>query len=99
MKKIIGVVCISLIVATLPACTQEQKQLAEVSEPAYASGSLAKAKETLAEIKQNMSKKVKAEYFESEEWHAFVKAYWNSYNEAQKSMKAPQYMDLSKIVY
>lgn len=61
--------------------------------------SLEAAKQILVETKEKTAETVKPEYFESDEWKAFVDAYWDGYNKGQESMKDPEYMDKEAIEY
>ena len=46
-----------------------------------------------------MAKEIKPEYFESEEWKAFVRSYWDGYNKGQEMMKDPEFKDMNAIEY
>lgn len=89
MKRCIALlVLICLIAAPLAACTQVEK----ISR-------LSSAEKILADIKAELAKEVKPEYFESDEWKAFVDAYWKGYNQGQAQMKEPEYKDMADIQY
>lgn len=72
----------SLILLTLTGC-------APPKEPSQ----LDTAKQILSEIKEELAEDVKPEYFESDEWKAFVDGYWDGYNKGQDQMKEPEYME------
>lgn len=99
MKRRIALLVLAcLIAAPLAACTPDQpeEQGDKVIEQA---GRLASAEKLLADIKAKLAKEVKPEYFESDEWKAFVDAYWKGYNQGQAQMKEPEYKDMSDIQY
>ena len=103
MKKVIAAVMIGMLVVSMTACfgtpKQKQKAAEKVITQGTKSGSLAAAEKVLADTKTRLAKDVKPEYFESDEWKAFVDAYWKGYNEAQKQMKNPEYKLESEIKY
>lgn len=89
MKRLIAmIVLVCLIAAPLAACTQVEK-----------TSRLSDAEKVLADIKAELAKTVKPEYFESDEWKAFVDAYWEGYNQGQAQMKEPEYKDMTDIQY
>jgi glycyl-tRNA synthetase beta subunit len=83
-----------LIAAPLVACTPDQ-----LEEQAENTSRLSGAEKVLADIKAKLAKEVKPEYFESDEWKAFVDAYWEGYNQGQEQMKEPEYKDMTDIQY
>lgn len=87
MKRLAVVLLIILLVFQLVACTNEK------------SSSLEEAEKILQEIKERMAEEVNPEYFESEEWKAFVKSYWEGYNKGQEMMKNPEFKDMNDIEY
>lgn len=101
MKRLAVVLLASLLVFQLAACTYEQKEQGaeKAIESAEKSSSLEEAEKILQGIKERMAKEVKPEYFESEEWKAFVKSYWEGYNKGQEMMKDPEFKDMNDIEY
>ena len=101
MKRIIVTILIATSLLTLAACTEDQKNKAAVEaiETAEVSSNVAAAQKYLTEVKKRMAEEVKPEYFDSEEWRAFVDAYWQGYNEGQKQMLHPEYITESDITY
>ena len=96
MKRRIAMLILAcLIAAPLAACTQGDK----VIEQAEKNSRLASAEKVLADTKAKLAKEVKLEYFESDEWKAFVDAYWEGYNQGQEQMKEPEYKDMTDIQY
>lgn len=93
-RRIAMLVLACLIVAPLAACTPDQ-----LEEQAENINKLSCAEKVLADIKATLAKEVKPEYFESDEWKAFVDAYWESYNKGQEQMKEPEYKDMTDIQY
>lgn len=87
-RRIAMVVLVCLIAAPLAACT-----------PGKAIPDQQEAEKILADIKAQLAKEVKPEYFESDEWKAFVDAYWEGYNKGQEQMKEPEYKDMTDIQY
>lgn len=86
-RRIAMVVLVCLLAAPLAACTPgDQVRLSD-------------AEKILADIKAQLAKEVKPEYFESDEWKAFVDAYWEGYNQSQEQMKEPEYKDMTDIQY
>ena len=83
-RRIAMLVLVCLIAAPLAACTPNQLENAE---------------KVLADTKAKLAKEVKPEYFESDEWKAFVDAYWEGYNKGQEQMKEPEYKDMTDIQY
>lgn len=83
-RRIAMLVLACLIAAPLAACTPDQLENAE---------------KVLVDIKAKLAKEVKPEYFESDEWKAFVDAYWEGYNKGQEQMKEPEYKDMTDIQY
>lgn len=98
MKQIFAAL---LVAALLAGCTEEQyKQAAPaVLESASSQSVKSDAIEYLADVKERLSKDVKPEYFASEEWKAFVDAFWDGYNKGQESMKEPEFMSVDDITY
>ena len=96
MKKLAIVLLASLLVFQLAACEQKEQKAIERAEK---SSSLEEAKKILQGIKERTAKEVKPEYFESEEWKAFVKSYWEGYNKGQEMMKNPEFKDMNDIKY
>ena len=105
MKRRIAIIA-CLIAAPLAACTPDQgdktsklssaeKVLADTDK----TNGLSSAEKVLENIKAKLAKEVKPEYFESDEWKAFVDAYWESYNKGQEQMKEPEYKDMTDIQY
>ena len=90
MKRLIVVLlaCVLLTACAAPPSKVEDKN-----------SSLEAAKQILVETKEKMSETVKPEYFESDEWKAFVDGYWNDYNKGQERMKNPEYKDMTDIRY
>lgn len=86
MKRLI--VLLIAMVILLTACVATEKQ-----------SSLEAAKQILVETKEKTAETVKPEYFESDEWKAFVDAYWDGYNKGQEFMKEPEYMKKEAIEY
>lgn len=98
MKRLAAVLLVSLLVFQLVACTNEQ--VAEKAiESAEKSSRLEDAERILQGIKEHVAKEVKPEYFESEEWKAFVRSYWEGYNKGQEMMKNPEFKDMNDIEY
>lgn len=96
MKRLIAmVVLVCLIAAPLAACTPGDKVMVEKTSRF----GLSDAEKVLADIKAELAKTVKPEYFESDEWKAFVDAYWEGYNQGQAQMKEPEYKDMTDIQY
>lgn len=95
MKRLAVVLLAILLVFQLVACTYEQKAI----ESAEKSSSLEEAEKILQGIKERMAEEVKPEYFESEEWKAFVRSYWEGYNKGQEMMKDPEFKDMNDIEY
>lgn len=92
MKRCIAMLVLAcLIAAPLAACTQGD-QVEKTSR-------LSVAEKVLADTKAKLAKEVKPEYFESDEWKAFVDAYWEGYNQGQEQMKEPEYKDMTDIQY
>lgn len=89
MKKLAVVLLVILLVFPLVACKQD----------AIESSSLEEAEKILQETKERMAEEVKPEYFESEEWKAFVRSYWEGYNKGQEMMKNPEFKDMNDIEY
>ena len=87
MKKLAVILLVILLVFQLAACTAEK------------SSSLEEAEKILQETKERMAEEVKPEYFESEEWKAFVRSYWEGYNKGQEMMKNPEFKDMNDIEY
>lgn len=96
-RRIAMLVLACLIAAPLAACTPEQGD--KEIEQAEKTGRLASAEKVLADTKAKLAKEVKPEYFESDEWKAFVDAYWEGYNQGQEQMKEPEYKDMTDIQY
>ena len=91
MKRRIAMLILAcLIAAPLAACTPDQGDK---------TSRLSSAEKVLADIKAELAKEVKPEYFESDEWKAFVDAYWKGYNQGQEQMKEPEYKDMTDIQY
>jgi len=91
MKRRIAMLILAcLITAPLAACTPDQGDK---------TSRLSSAEKVLADIKAELAKEVKPEYFESDEWKAFVDAYWKGYNQGQEQMKEPEYKDMTDIQY
>ena len=88
-RRIATLVLACLIAAPLAACTPDQQDGKAIEQ----------AEELLADIKAQLAKEVKPEYFESDEWKAFVDAYWEGYNQGQEQMKEPEYKDMTDIQY
>ena len=98
MKRCIAmIVLVCLIAAPLAACTPGDKVIEQVEKTSRFG--LADAEKVLADIKAELAKTVKPEYFESDEWKAFVDAYWEGYNQGQEQMKEPEYKDMTDIQY
>jgi hypothetical protein len=76
-----------LIAVSFAACTPEKTSKLSIAE------------KVLADTKAKLAKEVKPEYFESDEWKAFVDAYWEGYNQGQEQMKEPEYKDMTDIQY
>lgn len=93
MNKAIATIVASMLVVSMTACAPAQKEKAtdKVITQVTNVNSLAAAEKVLVDIKTRLAKDVKPEYFESDEWKAFVDAYWKGYNEGQKQMKNPEY--------
>lgn len=90
MKRRIAMLILAcLIAAPLAACTPDDDKTIRLSD----------AENILADIKDQLAKEVKPEYFESDEWKAFVDAYWEGYNQSQEWMKEPEYKDMTDIQY
>ena len=88
MKRL-GLILLAMVLLTAcvaPTATEKQS-------------SLEAAKQILVETKEKTAETVKPEYFESDEWKAFVDAYWKGYNEGQKQMKNPEYKLETEIKY
>ena len=88
MKRL-GIILLATVLLTAcvaPTATEKQS-------------SLETAKQILVETKEKTAETVKPEYFESDEWKAFVDAYWDGYNKGQESMKEPEYKDMTDIQY
>ena len=68
-------------------------------EQAEKTSRLPGAEKVLADTKTKLAKEVKPEYFESDEWKAFVDAYWEGYNQGQEQMKEPEHKDMTGIQY
>ena len=100
-RRIAMVILVCLIAASLAACTPDQleEQGDKVIEQAEKTSKLSSAEKALANIKTKLAKEVKPEYFESDEWKAFVDAYWEGYNQGQEQMKEPEYKDIADIQY
>jgi len=98
MKRLAVILLASLLIFQLSACTSEQKEQGAI-ERAEKSSSLEEAEKILQGIKEHMAKEVKPEYFESEEWKAFVRSYWEGYNKGQEMMKNPEFKDMNDIEY
>lgn len=88
-RRIAMVVLVCLLAAPLAACTPGDEKTIRLSD----------AERILADIKAQLAKEVKPEYFESDEWKAFVDAYWEGYNQGQEWMKEPEYKDMTDIQY
>ena len=88
MKRLAAVLLAGLLVFQLAACESAQK-----------SSRLEDAEKFLQELKEHVAKEVKPEYFESKEWKAFVKSYWEGYNKGQEMMKNPEFKDMNDIEY
>ena len=86
-RRIAMLVLACLIAAPFAACTPEK------------TSKLSRAEKVLADTKAKLAKEVKPEYFESDEWKAFVDAYWEGYNQGQEQMKEPEYKDMTNIQY
>lgn len=101
MKRFASALLASLLVFQLTACTYEQQeQRAEKAiESAEKSSRLEDAEKILQGIKEHVAKEVKPEYFDSEEWKAFVRSYWEGYNKGQEWMKNPEFKDMNDIEY
>ncbi len=98
MKRRIAMLVLACLIASpLTACTPEQGDKA--IEQAEKTSRLSDAEKVLADIKAKLAKEVKPEYFESDEWKAFVDAYWEGYNQSQEQMKEPEYKDMTDIQY
>lgn len=96
MKRHIAMLVLACLIAVpFTACTQGDK----VIEQAEKTSRLSSAEKLLADIKAKLAKEVKPEYFESDEWKAFVDAYWEGYNKGQEQMKEPEYKDMTDIQY
>ena len=92
MKRRIAMLVLACLIAVpLAACTPDQ--------PAEKISRLSSAEKVLADTKAKLAKEVKPEYFESDEWKAFVDAYWKGYNQGQEQMKEPEYKDMTDIQY
>jgi glycyl-tRNA synthetase beta subunit len=100
-RRIAMLVLACLIAASLAACTPDQpkEQSDKEIEQVKKSSRLSNAERILADTKAKLAKEVKPEYFESDEWKAFVDAYWEGYNQGQKQMKEPEYKDMTDIQY
>lgn len=100
-RRIAMLVLACLIAAPLAACTPDQleEQGGKVIEQAEKTSRLSSAEKVLADTKAKLAKEVKPEYFESDEWKAFVDAYWEGYNQGQEQMKEPEYKDMTDIQY
>ena len=105
MKRRIAIIA-CLIAAPLAACTPDQKasKLSNAEKvladtPDQKASRLSSAEKVLEDIKAKLAKEVKPEYFESDEWKAFVDAYWESYNQGQEQMEEPEYKDMTDIQY
>lgn len=94
-RRIAMLVLACLIAAPLAACTPGDKEIEQVKKTSR----LSNAERILADTKAKLAKEVKPEYFESDEWKAFVDAYWEGYNQGQKQMKEPEYKDMTDIQY
>lgn len=94
MKRLAAILLAGLLIFQLTACTSEQKE-----QSAEKSSSLEEAEKILQGIKERMAEEVKPEYFESEEWKAFVRSYWEGYNKGQEMMKNPEFKDMNDIDY
>ena len=90
-RRIAMIVLVCLIAAPLAACTQ--------GDQAEKTSKLSSAEKLLADTKAKLAEEVKPEYFESDEWKAFVDAYWKGYNQGQEQMKEPKYKDMTDIQY
>ena len=98
MKRLAVVLLAGLLVFQLAACTNEQGAEKAI-ESAEKSSRLEDAEKILQGIKERMTEEVKPEYFESEEWKAFVRSYWKGYNKGQEMMKNPEFKDMNNIKY
>ena len=100
-RRIAMLVLTCLIAAPLAACTSDQieEQGDKAIVQAEKTSKLSSAEKVLADIKAELAKEVKPEYFESDEWKAFVDAYWEGYNQGQEQMKEPEYKDITDIQY
>lgn len=98
MKRMLVVM---LVVTLFAGCAEEQyRQTAPaVIESAVTQTAKADAVKYLADVKERLAKDVKPEYFASEEWKAFVDAFWDGYNKGQESMKEPEFMSVDDITY
>lgn len=96
MKRLAVVLLASLLVFQLVACEQKEQGAEKAIESAEKSSSLEEAEKVLQGIKEHMAEEVKPEYFESEEWKAFVRSY---YNKGQEMMKNPEFKDMNDIEY
>lgn len=55
--------------------------------------------EYVEDVKLRLKDQVSEDYFESDEWKAFVDAFWKGYNEGQSKMRKPEYMESKDVVY
>lgn len=101
MKRVIAIALVGLLVVPTAGCDQKQKESFATAyiETATKTSQLETAKKYMARVKAEMQKTAKDEYFESEEWIAFVDAFWDGYNQGQEMMKNPQYMEADDIEY
>jgi len=98
---IIGLSCLMLL--SFSGCTEEQQVmtsgLTTTSSVQQITSSKKTAQKYLDDVKKELQKTKKDDYFKTKEWTSFVDGFWKGYNDSQKTNKEPDLMTSSEITY